>query len=182
MGLASRAVARQSTGARRRGWPSPSSASSRTSATSASCSCSIAAAGMRSRGSAIGRIGTTHFDQVLNAVMLLTYVALKQGDAVGAMTFGTIERQQRFVPAAEGPAGAQRADGPALRRRADDRRIRTSSRRRRTCSAAIASGLWSSWSRTSATRTAPSWRTRCACCARAISSSSPACASASSAR
>jgi len=25
-------------------------------------------------------IGTTHFDQVLNAVMLLTYVALKQGD------------------------------------------------------------------------------------------------------
>ena len=36
-----------------------------------------------------GAAGTTHFDQVLNAVMLLTYVALKQGDAVGAMTFGT---------------------------------------------------------------------------------------------
>src|SRR6185437_4721061 len=34
-------------------------------------------------------VGTTHFDQVLNAVMLLSYVALKQGDAVGAMTFGT---------------------------------------------------------------------------------------------
>src|SRR3954467_15186907 len=34
-------------------------------------------------------IGTTHFDQVLNAVMLLSYVALAQGDAVGAMTFGT---------------------------------------------------------------------------------------------
>ena len=34
-------------------------------------------------------LGTTHFDQVLNAVMLLTYVALKQGDAVGALTFGT---------------------------------------------------------------------------------------------
>jgi uncharacterized protein (DUF58 family) len=33
--------------------------------------------------------GTTHFDQVLNAVMLLAYVALKRGDAVGAMTFGT---------------------------------------------------------------------------------------------
>jgi uncharacterized protein (DUF58 family) len=46
--------------------------------------------------------GTTHFDQVLNAVMLLTYVALKQGDAVGAMTFGTIERQQRFFPARKG--------------------------------------------------------------------------------
>jgi uncharacterized protein (DUF58 family) len=33
--------------------------------------------------------GTSHFDQVLNAVMLLAYVALKRGDAVGAMTFGT---------------------------------------------------------------------------------------------
>jgi uncharacterized protein (DUF58 family) len=33
--------------------------------------------------------GHTHFDQVLNAVMLLSYVALKQGDEVGAMTFGT---------------------------------------------------------------------------------------------
>jgi len=33
--------------------------------------------------------GRTHFDQVLNAVMLLSYVALKQGDEVGAMTFGT---------------------------------------------------------------------------------------------
>ena len=38
-----------------------------------------------------GSIGTAHFDQVLNAVMLLSYVALKQGDAVGAMTFGTPE-------------------------------------------------------------------------------------------
>lgn len=35
------------------------------------------------------RLGNTHFDQVLNAVMLLSYVALKQGDEVGAMTFGT---------------------------------------------------------------------------------------------
>jgi uncharacterized protein (DUF58 family) len=33
--------------------------------------------------------GIAHFDQVLNAVMLLAYVALKRGDAVGAMTFGT---------------------------------------------------------------------------------------------
>jgi uncharacterized protein (DUF58 family) len=46
-----------------------------------------------------GAIGTTHFDQVLNAVMLLTYVALKQGDAVGAMTFGTRAGDQRsFAP------------------------------------------------------------------------------------
>ena len=44
-------------------------------------------------------IGTTHFDQVLNAVMLLTYVALKQGDAVGALTFGS-------------PPGGERAFAP----------------------------------------------------------------------
>jgi uncharacterized protein (DUF58 family) len=46
-----------------------------------------------------GHIGTTHFDQVLNAVMLLSYVALRQGDAVGAMTFGTPDDQKRsFAP------------------------------------------------------------------------------------
>jgi uncharacterized protein (DUF58 family) len=45
------------------------------------------------------RIGTSHFDQVLNAVMLLSYVALKQGDAVGALTFGTPAGQGRsFAP------------------------------------------------------------------------------------
>lgn len=44
-------------------------------------------------------IGSSHFDQVLNAVMLLSYVALKQGDAVGALTFGTAEGAQRwFAP------------------------------------------------------------------------------------
>jgi len=44
-------------------------------------------------------IGSTHFDQVLNAVMLLSYVALRQGDAVGAMTFGTPAGQGRsFAP------------------------------------------------------------------------------------
>jgi uncharacterized protein (DUF58 family) len=53
-----------------------------------------------------GAIGTTHFDQVLNAVMLLTYVALKQGDAVGAMTFGT--------PAGEGRSFAPRKGTHAL--------------------------------------------------------------------
>jgi uncharacterized protein (DUF58 family) len=46
-----------------------------------------------------GAIGATHFDQVLNAVMLLTYVALKHGDAVGAMTFGTPAGEERsFAP------------------------------------------------------------------------------------
>jgi len=44
-------------------------------------------------------IGSGHFDQVLNAVMLLSYVALKQGDAVGALTFGTPAGDERvFAP------------------------------------------------------------------------------------
>jgi uncharacterized protein (DUF58 family) len=44
-------------------------------------------------------IGSGHFDQVLNAVMLLSYVALRQGDAVGALTFGTPEDDARvFAP------------------------------------------------------------------------------------
>jgi uncharacterized protein (DUF58 family) len=44
-------------------------------------------------------IGSGHFDQVLNAVMLLSYVALRQGDAVGALTFGTPEGAERvFAP------------------------------------------------------------------------------------
>ena len=45
------------------------------------------------------KIGGGHFDQVLNAVMLLSYVALKQGDAVGALTFGTPAGDERvFAP------------------------------------------------------------------------------------
>lgn len=47
-------------------------------------------------------IGSAHFDQVLNATMLLTYVALKQGDAVGAMTFGTPPGQERWAPPRKG--------------------------------------------------------------------------------
>ena len=49
-----------------------------------------------------GRIGATHFDQVLNAIMLLAYVALKQGDAVGAQTFGTLAGQERSFPPRKG--------------------------------------------------------------------------------
>ena len=46
-----------------------------------------------------GAVGTAHFDQVLNAVMLLSYVALAQGDAVGALTFGTPAGEERlFAP------------------------------------------------------------------------------------
>lgn len=47
-------------------------------------------------------IGTSHFDQVLNATMLLTYVALKQGDAVGAMTFGTPPGEGRWAAPRKG--------------------------------------------------------------------------------
>jgi uncharacterized protein (DUF58 family) len=49
-----------------------------------------------------GAVGTTHFDQVLNAVMLLTYVALKQGDAVGVVTFGTRTGDERSAPPQKG--------------------------------------------------------------------------------
>jgi uncharacterized protein (DUF58 family) len=49
-----------------------------------------------------GEIGTTHFDQVLNAVLLLSYVALQQGDAVGAMTFGTPAGERRSFAARKG--------------------------------------------------------------------------------
>jgi uncharacterized protein (DUF58 family) len=44
-------------------------------------------------------IGASHFDQSLDALMLLTFVALASGDAVGAMTFGTAPGQEkRFAP------------------------------------------------------------------------------------
>jgi uncharacterized protein (DUF58 family) len=43
--------------------------------------------------------GGSHFDQALNALMLLGYVALKEGDEVGAMTFGNPPGEQRdFAP------------------------------------------------------------------------------------
>ena len=49
-----------------------------------------------------GGAGTSHFDHVLNAVMLLSYVALKQGDAVGAMTFATAAGGERSVAPLKG--------------------------------------------------------------------------------
>jgi len=45
----------------------------------------------------MARDGTlSHFDQVLNAVLLLAYVALRQGDSAGLMTFA--DSEPRFVP------------------------------------------------------------------------------------
>lgn len=43
----------------------------------------------------------SHFDHALNACLLLSYVALRQGDAVGLATFAG---EQRFVAPAKGPA------------------------------------------------------------------------------
>ena len=50
-----------------------------------------------------GELG--HFDHVLNAVLLLSYVALRQGDAVGFMTFSGVERWGAPV---KGPAAMVR--------------------------------------------------------------------------
>ncbi len=53
---------------------------------------------MRADDTEVG-IGASHFDQSLDALMLLTFVALNHGDAVGAMTFGTPPGQERrFAP------------------------------------------------------------------------------------
>lgn len=41
----------------------------------------------------------SHFDHALNAILLLSYVALRQGDAVGLMAFGG---DARFLPPAKG--------------------------------------------------------------------------------
>jgi uncharacterized protein (DUF58 family) len=56
------------------------------------------------RQSGLGQsgLGKAHFDQVLNAVMLLSYVALKQGDEVGAMTFGTPPGGAKSFPPRKG--------------------------------------------------------------------------------
>jgi uncharacterized protein (DUF58 family) len=58
--------------------------------------------GRRMRADEGAAAGETHFDHVLNAVMLLSYVALSQGDAVGATTFGTPPGQERFIAPRKG--------------------------------------------------------------------------------
>jgi uncharacterized protein (DUF58 family) len=58
--------------------------------------------GRRMRAADSAAPGETHFDQVLNAVMLLSYVALAQGDAVGAMTFGTSAGEERSIAPRKG--------------------------------------------------------------------------------
>lgn len=46
----------------------------------------------------------SHFDHTLNAMLLLSYVALQQGDAVG---LGTFAGEQRWVPARKGQHNVQ---------------------------------------------------------------------------
>ena len=43
----------------------------------------------------------SHFDQALNATLLVSHIALKQGDAVGLKVFGAFDR---FVPPRKGPS------------------------------------------------------------------------------
>jgi uncharacterized protein (DUF58 family) len=43
----------------------------------------------------------THFDHCLNALLLVSYIALRQGDAVGLMTFGGVDR---WLPPVKGRA------------------------------------------------------------------------------
>jgi uncharacterized protein (DUF58 family) len=46
--------------------------------------------------------GQSHFDAALNAVMLLAYIALKDGDAVDAMTFSAADEVQRQLAPRKG--------------------------------------------------------------------------------
>lgn len=48
---------------------------------------------------------TSHFDHALNAILTLSFIAQKQGDAVGLMTFG---REQRWLAPHKGRVGLDR--------------------------------------------------------------------------
>jgi len=58
-------------------------------------------AGRRMRALEPGAPGS-HFDQTLNATMLLAWVALKEGDQVGVLTFGQEEGGQRYIAPRKG--------------------------------------------------------------------------------
>lgn len=47
-------------------------------------------------------VGSSHFDQILNAVMLMSYVALREGDSVGAQTFGTPPHLRKAIAPRKG--------------------------------------------------------------------------------
>jgi uncharacterized protein (DUF58 family) len=60
--------------------------------------------GRRMRAAPDDAQGAGHFDHALNAMMLLSYVALASGDAVGAMTYGSEPGQTRHIAARKGRA------------------------------------------------------------------------------
>lgn len=60
--------------------------------------------GRRMRASEDDAPGGGHFDHALNALMLLGYVALASGDAVGAMTYGSAPEHARHVAPRKGRA------------------------------------------------------------------------------
>ena len=59
--------------------------------------------GRRMRADESGGRGASHFDAALEALMLLAYVALKEGDEVGAVTFGGRSEHARSVAPRKGP-------------------------------------------------------------------------------
>lgn len=44
----------------------------------------------------------SHFDQCLNATLLLAHVALKQGDEIALQTLGSLDRRERLLPPGRG--------------------------------------------------------------------------------
>lgn len=60
--------------------------------------------GRRMRAADDEAAGGGHFDHALNAMMLLSYVALSSGDEVGAMTYGSSPEQARHVAPRKGRA------------------------------------------------------------------------------
>ncbi len=57
--------------------------------------------GRRMRGCEPGQEAVSHFDQTLTALLLLSFVALREGDAVGLLTFGS---EARWMPPRKGRA------------------------------------------------------------------------------
>lgn len=57
--------------------------------------------GRRMRGCEGGQEALSHFDQTLTALLLLAFVALREGDAVGLLTFGA---ETRWMPPRKGRA------------------------------------------------------------------------------
>lgn len=66
--------------------------------------------GRRMSATDAGASHLTHFDHVLNAALLLSYVSLRQGDAVGCLTFAT-ETPRFFAPRKSGATVSRLLNG-----------------------------------------------------------------------